>query len=93
MKDESKQCFRCKHFDALYIKGVKKFNRSKLGICFKSGECVNLHCTCDKFEFKPNNKKIRYSTMQCLNRLLTDISAIRTIIEEESGGTEEIQEV
>lgn len=83
-----KKCFRCINFRKYYTRGVTKFNGTKFGWCSgKAASVVNTDC-CD--EFHPRRNRPMYMDMLQiqLNNLLTDISAVRQIIEEDNDDKE-----
>ena len=90
MLDEQNPCYRCKNLDRFYTRGVKQFNKTKVGWCCKKEEIVNVHDSCDKYELRKPCKRISKSIKFCLNDLLTDISGIREIIEDERRENEEV---
>ncbi len=80
---ENNQCFRCMYFSRYYTKGVRKFNRTKLGWCTVKQDSVKFDGNCDKFFSKPYIGKPSKSIWRALSDLLTQISEIRAIIEED----------
>ncbi len=77
-------CFRCKYFDSYYIKGEKKFNKTKNGWCCDKQGHVNMHDTCSKFEKKRIRHRDDYIIKYCLNELLRELTQIHEIILEDS---------
>lgn len=93
MEKESNYCYRCRYLDRYYVKGIKRFNKTKIGRCIKSGDTVNVRETCGLFEESPKRSSGKLLIRYCLNDLLTQLSEIRKIIEEEKdeqGGDEEV---
>lgn len=83
MLDSNKQCFRCKKFDRYYVRGVRQFNRTDFGRCCEKQDSVNMHDCCDQFVAKTVRKMPKKMLSYCLSDLLTDISEIRKVIEDE----------
>ena len=84
------KCNRCNKFSRNYIKGIKRFNKTEAGWCCARREDVNAQGCCDKFETKKIMRKSRRSIEVCLESILTDLSAVRNIIEEERRENEEV---
>lgn len=78
------QCSGCRFCDRYYIKGVKEFKKINYGWCCQRRCTVEVHESCQKFE--RNVKKVKSKRLlRCyLSDILTEISEIRKIIEEES---------
>ncbi len=83
MDSTGKQCYRCKLFERYYTKGIKQFNRTKLGWCCQKREIVPFDSFCERFLTRPLGKRRKRLIGICLSELLTEISQIRTIIEDE----------
>lgn len=75
------KCYMCKKLIRLYVKGANNFKLIKYGWCMEKREIVQIHECCDKFIYKPNNKKISGRISFSLNGLLCEISTIRKLIE------------
>ena len=85
------RCSQCKHFERYYIKGVKRFNKTNFGQCTQKRDIVNIHDCCERYKAGVRDRDITDRRVKVsLNDLLTEISAIRQVIEEEANG--EIQE-
>lgn len=80
---ENNQCFRCVFFSRYYTKGVRNFNRTKLGWCTVKRDTVKSDGNCDRYDSKPYMGKPSKSIWRALSDLLTQISEIRAIIEED----------
>lgn len=89
MDNSGKHCYRCKNFIAYYTKGEKRFNKIKIGWCGKRLEEVNLHFNCDKYSPKGYSSKPGYMISYYLDNLLSEITAIRQVIEEEKNEYEQ----
>ncbi len=83
MDYSSKKCFNCAYFNRYYIRGVKRFHDTKFGRCGEKGATVENTDSCEEFIRKRRRPRFSDSVQIALNNLLTDISAIRHIIEED----------
>lgn len=86
---DNKRCNMCKHFNRYYTKGVTRFNQTEYGWCTRKCESVNIHDYCERYEVRIKARGINRRAKVCLNELLTEISAIRKVIEEEANGVQE----
>lgn len=84
------KCYRCKEFERYYTRGVKRFNKTDYGWCRVKCDAVKAQGSCEKFEVKKIVRKSRFFFEVCLNNMMTDISALRNIIEEERRENEEV---
>ncbi|MDE6618750.1 MAG: hypothetical protein K2K13_06985 [Clostridiales bacterium] len=81
------KCSQCKHFERYYTKGVKRFSKTEFGLCTQKHESVNIHDCCERYKAGVRYRGIISKRVKvCLNELLTEISAIRMVIEEEADG-------
>ncbi len=87
----AKQCFACRTSDRFYIKDVTHFNKSKFGWCCRKVAPTTIHESCDNYMPRQYRRKRSLRAKLCLNDLLTEISELRTIIEEEYN--EELREM
>lgn len=76
-------CSGCKFCDRYYIRGVKKFNKINFGWCCQNHKTVDVHENCKKFECKTKSVKSKRLLRYYLSDILTEISEIRRMIEEE----------
>lgn len=83
MEYKCSECYRCKHFLRYYTKGVKQHNKTAFGWCCQKTDSVEIHGTCENFALNPRRKKSRKLLGYYLGNLLTEISSIRMILEEE----------
>lgn len=81
----NKSCYMCKNFDRYYSKDIKRYNRTKFGLCLNKHENVNIHDTCDKFAIRKRPVGLKHSVNVCLNRLLTELTEIRRVLEDVDG--------
>lgn len=81
-------CYKCRAFNRYYVKSVTKFNMTKHGLCCEFGKTVGGGDGCEKFVLRRKRKPMSQSIKFCLNSLLTEISQLRAIIEEESDETD-----
>ena len=78
---KSEQCYKCKNFDRYYTKGVKQFDKTKCGWCCKKQDIVTIHDFCENYILEHKSNKIIGRTNYYLDVLLTEITAIRAVIE------------
>ncbi len=83
MENEKEMCRKCKYFDRYYTKETKRYNKTKYGLCCKTRDNVGVEGHCDRFEVKPKRGKAKYMVRYFLNDLLTEITEIRKIIEDD----------
>ena len=88
MEEKRHKCYKCKHFNRYYIKEVKRFSKIKFGWCCKACGSVDAYGCCEKFVCNSRRKIIPELVQTSLNDLLTEISVIRNIIEEELNNEE-----
>lgn len=90
MTENGKQCYRCKNFDRLYVKGAKRFEMTKFGVCCANGKNVGIHDVCEKYAVKPRGKSNRILLPHCLSEMLAELTAIREIVEAEERESDEM---
>ncbi len=90
MENEYNQCRYCKHLDRYYTKETKTFQKTDLGRCCKKGEDVCVTDSCKNFVRKKQHKVMRDGIQRYLDEILTQLSAMRYIIEEENESDEEV---
>ena len=83
-------CYRCKHIDKFYVKEIKRYVPFGMGWCSVRQETVDIHDGCEKFCLRQLNRKNKKLIYNALNSILTDLSAIRQIIEEEQKENENV---
>ena len=84
------KCYRCRAFDRYYIREVKRFSKTDCGWCCEKVAVVKAQGTCEKFEARKLIRKSRFFVEVALSDIMTDISALRNIIEEERRENEEV---
>ena len=90
MENGSKKCFGCVYFNRYYTRGLRKFHDTKFGWCGeKKGTVVNTD-SCKEFILKRRRQRYKESVRITLNNLLTEITAIRKIIEEDMSDDKEV---
>lgn len=80
---KNKNCLRCGNFEKYYTKGLYRFESTKHGICRHYNVIVSSNNTCDFW--KNNRYRIclrKRAISRALYEILTNISAIRQIIQE-----------
>lgn len=90
METESKQCYRCKYPDRYYTKEVKRFCKTKFGRCREKRAEMNIHESCERFEQRASVRGRPKLLKNYLNDLLTEITEIRKVLEEEKDEREEM---
>ena len=78
------ECYRCRNFIRYYTRGAKQFNQTKFGWCGAKLCTVSNREGCEQYVFKKPTKKSRETLRICLSNLLTEISAIRQVLEDEN---------
>lgn len=80
---KNKNCLYCGNFEKYYTKGLYRFESTKHGICRHYNVIVSSNNTC---AFWKNNSHRIYLSKRAISRalyeILTNISAIRQIIQE-----------
>lgn len=88
MENDTEKCFKCVYFQRFYTRGTKKFNSLNLGWCCEKQDVVKNTdiCGCNNYKLK-KRRSFRSDEMllYTLNNLMTDISAVRQMLEEECG--------
>lgn len=77
------KCYMCKKFIRYYTRGRIQFNRTKYGWCSEKRCSVNSMESCCKFKYRVRTKKSREALQLYLSNLLTEIGAIKMLLEEE----------
>ena len=85
MDRKNKACWNCASFNAFYSRGFCNFIKTKKGSCSVKKEIVDKGGLCDRwrntFHLRSHRKRL---TLKALDQILSDISAIRQILEEEN---------
>ena len=84
MEKSNYECYNCRSFQCYFIKKKAEFVRTKFGRCCEKGENVGIHGKCEQFKFKVMSYSFDTSIRCKLDGLLTEISTLRTILEEEA---------
>lgn len=85
IKESSKQCYNCKYYKALYVKGNINFDRLTSGLCDKQNDKLieDKHGCCENFE--SNFRKVRMRKRAAMHKLLemaASVMVIRRIMED-----------
>ena len=80
--DKNYKCYMCKHFDRYFVKSAKQFNKTKCGWCCRQVTTKNIHDNCEQFTPAPKTKKLNGFIKYYLDGLLTEISGIRAVLED-----------
>ena len=91
MANVKKQCYRCKHLVRFYTKGTTRYKRINYGWCGKKRAVVETRECCDQYSLKHKNKRLDVSLLGALDIILTDISEIRNILQDEKTNEEEMR--
>ena len=65
---------------------MTRFDKTEIGRCYATGDDVSAQGSCAEFTAKTPVKRTRYAIELCLNKIMTDISAVRNMIEESDDG-------
>lgn len=74
----------CQNMDRFYIKGNKKFDKTKCGWCCVKVGVVQIHESCEKFRLKKKRARYTFLLKKTLENLLTEISEVRKVLEAEN---------
>lgn len=81
--EKCKKCRYCRNYTAYYTKGVRRFDSTRQGFCSLHDRLVNGGDGCEFWNNAYHRFCIRKkATLKTLYDLLTNISAIRQILEE-----------
>lgn len=78
------KCYKCRSFKRYYTRGRIQFNQTKFGWCGTKLCAVKGTESCCAFKLKIRTKKSRETLRLYLSHLLTEIGAIKLLLEEES---------
>lgn len=93
MEEKQGKCFRCCFFDRYYTREEKHFQRTACGWCGYKEECVSSSETCKAFKKKRGHKRPKRVILLYLHDLLTEISEVRKLIEDDKFDDEESEEL
>lgn len=93
MEEKKGKCFSCCFFDRYYTKEEKHFQRTTCGWCGYKEECVFSSETCEAFKKKREYKRPKRVILLYLHELLTEISEVRNLIEDEKLDDEESEKL
>lgn len=83
MEEQKDRCYCCRFFERYYTKGETNFQATKVGWCWKKQMCIEAKETCEKYETKPKrSNKINGMMKRRINDFMTELTAIRQILEE-----------
>lgn len=83
MENSDKCCGKCKNFDCFYTRGIKRFNKTKVGWCRVICDTIYAEESCERFACRNKTKNIKSTVQKCLNDLLIELTEIRKVVEEE----------
>lgn len=85
MERKNKACWNCVYFGRHYKRGCYRFHKTDIGSCTIKRELVQKNGLCEHWRNTFNVLSRRKErTLQALNDILTDLAAIRQILEEEN---------
>ena len=84
-KERDLCCAICRDFNRFYTIGVTRFNETDYGYCNEHKRCVGEYDYCDDYTFCFYPKISKHVVLKNLNSLLTELSEVRRVLEEEYG--------
>ena len=85
MERKNKACWNCANFGAFYKRGFCHFDKTRFGTCSVKKEIIEKGGCCERwrntFNLRSQRKKM---TLKALDQILSDIAAIKQILEEEN---------
>ncbi|MDE6398748.1 MAG: hypothetical protein K2L51_05450 [Clostridiales bacterium] len=93
MENSGKHCYRCKYFDRYYTKEVVNFRQTKYGWCNYKHSEVQSKESCEQFANRVYARKSNLLLKCTLNSLLTEITAVRNVLEADRDERSEAEEV
>ena len=90
MEGDGSKCYNCKYFDGYYTKGTVRYDKTKLGWCFKNHCIVKTQETCEHYVYRPRTRKSSRALKMHLSDILTELSEIRKVLEEEHDDDENV---
>ena len=90
MEESFKKCYMCKRFDRFYTKGSKQYNRTKYGWCSEQTGIIDSNGEgCERFAKRPKQDRRDCMVTYYLSDILSEITEIRKVLEDEEQGDEE----
>ena len=83
MARETDKCCKCRYFNRYYVKSNTDFNKIEYGFCLEKRRTVGAHDKCEIYKTKPKRKAPNETALRVLSNLLTQISLVRQLLEEE----------
>ncbi len=80
---KNKKCLYCGNFETYYTKGMRRFERTRYGICMQHNKIVFNDGYCDLW--KTSHRRLCFrkrAASRALYEILMDILAIRQIMQE-----------
>ena len=85
MENCGHQCYRCENFSKYYTNDGVRFQKTTFGYCRVNKKIVTIHDSCEKYAYAHRSSFIFDSLLNArLNNLLTEISVLRELIEEDA---------
>lgn len=85
MSEKKSRCCNCTYFERYYTKEVKHYQSMKCGYCRKKRENVSSVDGCADFVSKPKPRRSLRLLKLYLSDILTEISEVRQLLENENG--------
>jgi len=93
MENKSTQCRNCKYLDRYYTMEIKTFRKTNLGWCCNKKETVSVTDSCKQHVRKTQRKVKRTGIQRYLDNILTQLSSMRYVLEEEINESDEMQKL
>ena len=93
MEECKGKCYRCRFFDRYYTKENIQFKRTACGWCSVKKDNISATGVCERFVPQRNWRVPRKPIVMHLNDLLTEISAMRQLIEDDRCDNDENEEL
>lgn len=90
MSNKGNRCLNRDYFMCYYVKSVKLFKKTEFGYCIKDIGTVKKDGCCAAYAPKKCRRTPKRSLLYYLSDLLTEISQIRVILEEEAEQSDEV---
>lgn len=90
---KTKSCKTCSRFDNYYTKGNAKFERTNFGFCSLQQKTVECTC-CDAWKRRSYfSERRKTAAVRSLREILTHLSALRQIFEENAEEEKQIRKI
>ena len=93
MEKSNYECYNCRNFQRYFVKKKTEFVRTKFGFCCEKQGNVGVHGKCEQFKYKQILYSFDSSVKYKLDELLSQLSVLRMLLEEEEREHEERKKV